>query len=78
MAPETAAGAPMPSPLMEVAPQRQGSWCCDEKLKTRYLVIDLDPNHGVVCSVKFGDFPPRQRWEDLFHTNSTICKCIFT
>ena len=34
MAPETAAGTPLPSPSMEVAPQRQGSWCCDKKLKT--------------------------------------------
>jgi hypothetical protein len=24
----------LPSPSMEVAPQRRGGWCCDEKLKT--------------------------------------------
>ncbi len=33
-APETAARAPLLSPLMEVALQRQGGWCCDEKLTT--------------------------------------------
>ena len=32
--PESTAGAPLPSPSMEVAPQRRGGWCCDEKLKT--------------------------------------------
>ena len=55
-APELAGGAPLPLPLLEVAPQRQGGWCCDEKLKTLLF-------GGVVCCVKFRDFPPRQRWE---------------
>ena len=76
-APETAARALLPLLSMEVAPQHQGGWCCDEKLKTGYSVINLVSNHSVACSVKFRDFPPCQRWEHLFNTNSTICKCIF-
>jgi hypothetical protein len=62
-------------------PCRQRGWCCSVEaasaVRHHYLVIDSDfvSRCCVLCEVR--DFPPCQRWEDHFNTNSTICRYIF-
>ena len=51
---------------------RCGGWC-DEKLTS--VIRNYD--HRWLWLSEFG-IPPRQRWRDLFDSNSTICKYIFT